>query len=256
MPAASPPGKALTIVLLPGMDGSGKLFAGFVAALGDAARALVVAYPSDRELGYAELTDFARSQLPLGENFVLLGESFSGPIAIALAAERPPGLAGLVLCCSFARAPVPGSLVLSRLLPLLPLHSPIMNTVAPLLIGRTARAELRAALAGMQPSVLRRRLREVLHVDYSALAASLDLPVLYLQALQDWVVPVSARDHLLALIPSMQVARFAAPHLLLQSSPVPAAVRVREFISATQDAYLAFDSNTESCTVSMVADTE
>jgi hypothetical protein len=41
MPATSHPGKAITIVLLPGMDGTGKLFAGFVAALGDAAKALV-----------------------------------------------------------------------------------------------------------------------------------------------------------------------------------------------------------------------
>ena len=234
MPAASQPGKPV-IVLLPGMDGTGKLFAGFVAALGDAARALVVAYPPDRELGYAELTDFARSQLPRGEDFVLLGESFSGPIAIALAAERPPGLAGLVLCCSFARTPVPGSSILARLLPLLPLHTQVMHTLAPLLIGRAALAELRTALAGVRSPVLRRRLREVLQVDYSALAASLDLPVLYLQALQDRVVPASACGHLLSLIPSMQVARFAAPHLLLQSSPAAAAASVKEFIRASHD---------------------
>jgi pimeloyl-[acyl-carrier protein] methyl ester esterase len=236
MPATSHPGKAITIVLLPGMDGTGKLFAGFVAALGGAAKALVVAYPPDRELGYSELTDFARSQLPPGADFVLLGESFSGPIAIALAAERPPGLVGLVLCCSFARTPVPGSSVLSRLLPLLPLHTRILNAVAPLLIGRTALVELRSALAGVRSSVLRRRLREVLQVDYSVLAASLDLPVLYLRALQDRVVPASECDHLLALIPSMQVVRFAAPHLLLQSSPVAAAASVRAFVGTCHHA--------------------
>jgi pimeloyl-[acyl-carrier protein] methyl ester esterase len=105
MPAVADQRKPVTIVLLPGMDGTGKLFAGFVAALGDAARPVVVAYPTDSQLDYRQLIDVARTFLPLGEPFVLLGESFSGPIAIALAAERPAGLFALVLCCSFAPNP-------------------------------------------------------------------------------------------------------------------------------------------------------
>ncbi len=35
--------------------------------------------------------ELVRAALPAGEPYILLGESFSGPIALALAAERPHG---------------------------------------------------------------------------------------------------------------------------------------------------------------------
>ena len=38
---------------------------------------------------------------------MLLGESFSGPIAAAIAAAPPPGLRGLILCATFLRNPRP-----------------------------------------------------------------------------------------------------------------------------------------------------
>ncbi|MGQ0798894.1 MAG: serine aminopeptidase domain-containing protein [Pseudomarimonas sp.] len=44
--------------------------------------------------------------LPRSEPYFLLGESFGGPLAIALAARQPRGLLGLVLCASFARYPI------------------------------------------------------------------------------------------------------------------------------------------------------
>ena len=89
------------------MDGTGELFADFIAALHDAVVPLVVSYPKGQVLDYEALTEFARASIPFDRPFVLLGESFSGPVAIALAAFRPPGLRGLILCCSFARNPVP-----------------------------------------------------------------------------------------------------------------------------------------------------
>ena len=104
MPAGAP---APALVLLPGMDGSSDLFAAFVAALGDAVTPLVVSYPADQVLGYEGLVDFARTRLPAGQAWVLLGESFSGPVAIALAAERPPGLCGMILSGTFRGIDIP-----------------------------------------------------------------------------------------------------------------------------------------------------
>ena len=234
MLAASQSSKPVTIVLLPGMDGTGMLFANFVAALGDAATTVVVSYPTGCQLDYRELTDLARTHLPQGGDFVLLGESFSGPIAIALAAERPPGLLGLVLCCSFACTPVRFSSHLDRLLSLVPMHRQMTSMVAPLFLGRAALPQLRKALAAVPAPVIRQRLREVLKVDYSSLAAGLQLPVIYLQASQDSVVPASACGHLRRLIPSMLVARFHTAHLLLQSAPADAAAEVLAFIRTTR----------------------
>jgi len=85
-----------TLILLPGLDGTGKLFSGFVRALGADIDAQIVSYPVDQPLGYAELETLVRATLPADRRFVVLGESFSGPIAIQIGANPPAGLAGAV----------------------------------------------------------------------------------------------------------------------------------------------------------------
>src|ERR1700747_688914 len=97
----------ITLALLPGMDGTGVFFDDFVTALGSEFKPVVVAYPNAPSLGYSELETLARAALPRDEPFLLLGESFSGPIAISVAASNSRGLLGLILCCTFARNPHP-----------------------------------------------------------------------------------------------------------------------------------------------------
>jgi len=46
---------SLTLVLLPGMDGTGDLFDAFVAAVSGGCRCKVVRYPVGEALGYPEL---------------------------------------------------------------------------------------------------------------------------------------------------------------------------------------------------------
>jgi hypothetical protein len=73
------------LVLLPGLDGTGKLFAEFVKLLDPGVCAMVVAYPPDQPLGYEELDALVRGILDKprrDQRYVLLGESFSGPLAI------------------------------------------------------------------------------------------------------------------------------------------------------------------------------
>lgn len=98
-------GKEVKIILLPGLDGTGELFGPFLAKIPEHWSALVVSYPRDQLMNYPECVAFARDRLPVDEDFVLLGESFSGPVSIALAAQHHPNLRGLVLCNSFARHP-------------------------------------------------------------------------------------------------------------------------------------------------------
>ena len=81
------------LVLLPGLDGTGELFARFVGALGGI-ETRVIAYPPDRAMTYAEHEAFVRDKLPADEDYFLLAESFSGPIGISIAAATPPRLRG------------------------------------------------------------------------------------------------------------------------------------------------------------------
>jgi len=89
------------LVLLPGLDGTGELFAPFVGAL-TGIDTRVIAYPADRAMDYPEHEGFVRDKLPRDEDYFLLAESFSGPIGISIAATAPPRLRGLILCGTFA----------------------------------------------------------------------------------------------------------------------------------------------------------
>jgi pimeloyl-[acyl-carrier protein] methyl ester esterase len=132
------------------MDGTGELFAPLVAALGDAAVPLVIAYPPDQVLGYAALTEWVRARLPCDRPYVLLGESFSGRVAIALAASRPPGLLGLILSCSFSRNPTPFLRPFKHLLGALPVSASALRVIAPLLVGAGSSRLLSALAPHMQ----------------------------------------------------------------------------------------------------------
>src|SRR5512138_2251270 len=122
------------LVLLPGLDGTGDLFAPFIDAL-DGYPTQVVAYPADRAMNYAAHEAHARAQLPRDEDCILLAESFSGPVGIAIAASPPPGLKGLILCASFAVNPLPVFGPLSRLIGLLPFGAMPPRLAEPWLYG-------------------------------------------------------------------------------------------------------------------------
>ena len=59
------------LILLPGMDGTGDLFALFVAALGDEFDVRVVRYPGGHCGGYDELEAIARAAIPDARPYVL-----------------------------------------------------------------------------------------------------------------------------------------------------------------------------------------
>lgn len=232
------PQPALTLVLLPGMDGTGELFAAFIAALGGAALPLVVRYRTDQPLDYEGVTEYARGYLPHDRPYMLLGESFSGPVAIALAAARPPGLLGLILSCSFARNPTPALKIFKHVLSALPISPSFTGLIAPFLLGSSStpvlRRHLAAALGQVSPAVIRARLRAVLQVDYSARMRDVQVPVLYLQGAEDRTVLAGAARHLATLAPRMQLRRLEGPHMLLQANPAASALAVSEFIRSVQ----------------------
>ncbi|NIF82527.1 alpha/beta hydrolase [Comamonas sp. Tr-654] len=224
----------ITLVLLPGMDGTSILFEPFIAALGNRYPVSVVRYPAkDHSQTYAALHDFAEAQLPADGPIVLLGESFSGPIAISIAAANPVRVLGVILCCTFVRNPRP-KLRWLKSLAWVPMPRPPLTIVNALLFGRFATSRLSAllrdALLQVHPSVMRARLREVASVDVRAQAAKLAMPVLYLKALNDQLVPRSAAAETQQWCRAMEVEVFDAPHCLLQVVPAEASDAVAHFI--------------------------
>lgn len=219
------------LVLLPGMDGTGDLFAAFASAFDGELQ--VVRYPTDRPLGYADLENLVISELPSDCPYVLLGESFAGPLALSIASAKPALLRGVVLSCSFAKNPRPGLGPLRGVVNWLPDRPPI-DPLLWLLAGRFATPVLREALARavgkVSPAVLRARMAAVAGANVVPMLHAIAVPLLYLQGSEDRVIPPRAARTILENVAGSRLAEFEAPHLLLQTRPKEAAAVIGEFV--------------------------
>jgi pimeloyl-[acyl-carrier protein] methyl ester esterase len=226
------------LVLLPGLDGTGKLFAAFVRALGAGVESHVVGYSPDEPLGYEELELRVRAALPRDRPYVLLGESFSGPIAMRIAACAPALLVGVILCGTFASNPYPWLAWARPFAFLLPIKSLPRWVRAPLMWGsknpRRAPENAERAIASVAGGVVRRRIAALLAVDAVESLDRIAIPALVMYGRHDRVVPYAATESLIAHLPDAAVAVIDGPHLLLQSCPEECSAAVLKFMRAPQ----------------------
>lgn len=229
---------ATGLVLLPGMDGTGELFGPLLETLPRELQTTVIRYP-DRPMSYADHAAFARRELPKDEPFVILGESFSGPVAVSIAASGKSNLRGLILCASFLTCP---KILLRALRPLTRFASPklVPGFIAHhSLLGRFATPELRdahaRALGHVSSPTLTARLRAMADVDVREALRGCDLPSLYLRATEDRVVAARFGDEFSATARRGRLAEIQAPHFLLQARPTEAAREIVGFIETLAD---------------------
>lgn len=228
------------VVLLPGMDGTGELFAPFVEALPNGFEIIAARFPRDVCLSYSELAEIVQSLLPESHPFVIVAESFSTPLAIQCAALRPANLAGLVLCAGFAASPLRGSMrslapILSAFafrvgLPTSLARRRLVGPEAPILLW----LQVKQAIASVQPKVLSDRLQAVLRCDVRAELAKVNVPILYLQAAQDRLVPAWCAEEIREIRPDAKITRIDGPHLLLQRESERTADAVAGFVRGLQ----------------------
>ena len=224
----------MTIVLLPGMDGTGLMFSPFIEYLPKEWNVVVARYPESEALGYLQLAKLASELIPGSGDYVLVGESFSGPIAVSLAATADERLKALILCCSFVRSPIEYGALGVRYLSFLPLSSFPFSPIEYWLFGRfrteAGSSLLRSALDRVSHSVLGYRIREVLSVDVSAELEKVKAPILYLRATEDHLVPEKSSLEVANFARNFALVDLAGPHCLLQACPNQAAAAVHEFM--------------------------
>lgn len=228
--------KRLLLLLLPGLDGTGRLFSTFVEALPETIEPQIISLPREGGAGYEDLVACVREHLPSHRPFALLGESFSGPLAIRLAAEQPASLVALILVASFHRKPVVRWLAgLRRLAPLALSRPPPTWATRRLLAGDDAPSELattfRNAVRENAPSVLGARVRAALDEDATEAFAACRVPILYLGGARDRLLRRTIPSELKRLQPALEVQLLDAPHLVLQRRPVAAARIVSRFLA-------------------------
>jgi pimeloyl-ACP methyl ester carboxylesterase len=222
----------LTVILLPGLDGTGRLFEPFLKELPDDLEAKVVSYPSDAILGYAALERLVEAALPKNDPFIVVAESFSGPLAVRIASRRMAGLVGLVLAGTFVRRPIPlPRAAISKYLLALAL-SPVF--LRHFLTGTDASdtivRETLAALRLVSPTVLLERAREALTIDVTAQFVRCAVPMLYLQGTRDRLIGTRIVRGLQRLRTDLVCTPLDAPHFVLQRRPAEAARAIEHFI--------------------------
>lgn len=229
----------VTLILLPGMDGTGALFENFIASLSPEIKTVVISYPKTGRLNYEALTVLATAQIqsaqiPKGAPYIILGESFSGPIAIALAANATDQLKGLILSCSFASNPRPLLSKFSFLVPAIPITKFWLDILSKFLMSGFSSEKvyqlLQKTLPTVSPITLRSRLEAVINVDYSAKLTNIKVPILYLRGRHDYLVPASASELIFKLAKNVTLIELDSPHLLLQVAHKEAAANVQTFI--------------------------
>jgi pimeloyl-[acyl-carrier protein] methyl ester esterase len=224
------------LVLLPGLHGSIRLFDLLVKQLRQIAprlNVLPLPLPSSGPQDYPTLAGpFIERLASLGP-VSLLAESFSGPLALHIAASPRVRVEHLVLTATFCGAPQPAVFSLVPLRPLFAFRPP-KQVIRRFLAGPNAtdaivdaiRTEAQAARGKM----LARRLRVIfdLHPDRCPLPK--DCKTLILQAQHDALLPWEAQSELERRMPDAQVAWIDGPHLLLQTRPADCAQRIMAFL--------------------------
>lgn len=216
------------LVLLPGIDGSGILFEPIESRLSGVRRVTVVRYPADPRMRYDDYVKFVRAVIG-NRRVVLLGESFSGPVAINVAAAVPEQIEGLILCATFLKSPWPGFLLkalASINLNYLPRGLRDFALIG--VDGAPALADKVWSLVGaMEPGVIASRLRNVADIDVAPAFKGLKCPILALHGDSDWLISPKA---IRPTLPQLQFERMPGPHMLLQTRPEQAANRILNFL--------------------------
>ena len=228
-----------TLVLLPGLDGTEVFFGPLLAALPPWVEPVVVTYPTSGANGYADLFGVVEAAVADAPEFYVLGWSFSGPLALMLAAKEPKRTRGVILCASFVRSPLP-------ILPWLrfAVVAPVVNLVR--LARRTPavlpgvwteqfRRDKAAAWARVPARVLAARARAILAVDARTYLRECPRPVLYLAGSRDSIVPRRNADQVVRESPSAKIVTIDGPHLAMYTNPDAAARAIAGFIQSLRE---------------------
>jgi pimeloyl-ACP methyl ester carboxylesterase len=232
-----------TIIFMPGMDGTGISFEPFGEILPQDVSVKIIRYPTDRLLNFEETVQYVKEQMnPDQENAIVLAESFSGPVAVALLGSGQIRAKCLILCATFARSPRPGLLKMIRhfsleLLLGLPFPRFLFKHVVE---GGEESADLFISMwqrvrAVVPANVLIHRLKIIGELDVREWLPKLKIPCLYIQATSDRSVPGSCLSDFTRAVADMRVARIKGPHFILQTQPKACLDALLGFLNAISD---------------------
>jgi len=222
----------MKLVLLPGLDGTGKLFTPLVEALPNSINIQIITYPTDKKQSYHELIEYVKQKLPK-EDFILLAESFSGPIAYQIALSKPKQQKSLILVATFLENPRPLLLKLitrSRILAL-----PIPNLLSRIFfLGFSVETKIiklfNEAIKTISPSIIKYRLNEISKLKHDK--QKIKLKTTYIQASNDKIVPTKSLKDWQLVCNDIDIFIVEGNHLILQENPLKCAEVITKVVDS------------------------
>lgn len=224
-----------TIVLLPGLNGTQNLFKPLVDKAPSNFNIITIAFPSQEHYSYQQLIQYVLEKIShLDGEFALLGESFSGPLALFVAQTKPKNLMGIILVATFITAP---TIQVARFLPwsfgfqLLKFASSVFCRNQPASVIGMVFSELQT----LEPKILAERVQSIFTVDAKAALRDRSAPIVYFRGKKDFVVPKKNINQILSIKRDVKVVEFNTDHFLLQSAPAEAWDAISSFAGKVID---------------------
>jgi len=223
-----------TLVLLPGLDGTDVFLRPLVAALPEWIHPQVVCFPPVGANEYADLLAVVREAVATIPRCYVLGWSFSGPLALMLAAAEPTKVQGVILSATFLRPPrrIYARLRFAAVAPVI--WAIRAGRRVPVWFFRKADDQFRRDKAETWRRVSARmiaaRVRAVLRLDARELLRVCPLPVLYVSGTRDGMVPPRNLEEVVRVRPSVSVRTIEGRHFAMYTNPSAAADAITEFL--------------------------
>jgi pimeloyl-ACP methyl ester carboxylesterase len=211
----------ISFVLLPGLDGTGKLFDRLLAIAGDTQKCVVVQYPKNAK-SIDELVAAARNAIDALERPVVIAESFSGAVLARLLSDRKSKMRAAVFVASFVETPRRRLLNLALRVPEAIARVALPTVIKHFCVNGCEDAALRETTLRVVETVPHRTLlaRLALLRDLQVGVIETTVPVLALLASCDRVLDRAAQSSIPRRIPNARVEIVEGPHLLLQAESV------------------------------------
>ncbi len=235
-------------LLLPGLDGTGKLLVDFAQAAPSQISCEIIRY----EKHFTTIDEFvavAASTLSSETKTVIIAESFSGPIATQMALRFPERIAAIVFAASFVEPPYGALLRLYSAFPKLALNNLTSGnlTSSNLIFGnlifrrwlvrhcclngvqdKSLIDEALTVVESLDADVIRRRVALLSRVESVAPST---MPVLDFQATDDRVLSHTATTSVAQTFPNAKTVKFHAPHFLLLAQPVQCWIEIEKYLA-------------------------
>lgn len=223
----------MKIYLLPGLDGTGELFYPLQSALSKEIQSVAVRYKD--EVLFDEYLETVTALIP-DKDVILVAESFSGPIALALIARNPSRFKFVVLSATFATSPFRGILGITKYLPSFVFGSyrknkKIFSTFCLNGCSNDVLAtKVLSVVRSLPASTTKSRLELLAGIDMRPVLSRITIPILYLRASHDRLVRPGLSQQLIDGLPNVVVQSIDGPHMLLQANPIESAKAIMKYL--------------------------